>query len=441
MRGLAALVFGAVLATIVGCGAREIAVELDFEPDAIAEGARAVEVFVVPSCTGASLDAAPSDPLHHAIVRRTGSMALGGSLPERFGVLALARDTSCGLVAAGCADATRSVDRVRVTLSARSGSTCRACDDGVCGGRLDAGPDDASATDVSVDDALVATPETGCDCVDEDADGSVDEGCAERGAGTVAFQRVLDGPGADALRGAVVGGDGRVWLNGWLGADGFDYGCGVTVGVMGEPQRGPSYLFALDPDDGRCRAMFVRTRDVASSFGMPWPAVGGAWLYTPGGLTRFAMVEGETVAMMPGADFTAGFVAPADDASDLLLLYTARGFAGTAHVGDASVMATNQGLLARVTSTGATWLRAVAPVALAARLSGSAFALVVPNEGASPCGSVVGESRIEIRDAAAPDTCLDVVALAFALAAADEMAATASHGRLWVIARQADDRV
>lgn len=419
---------------LTGCSSREIALELDFEPDALAESARAVEVYVVAGCEGQSLGSAPTSPLGVSTFRRgERAAALGSSLPERFGVQVLARDESCAVVAAGCTDESRGAATVRVTLRAQAGAACSGrCVAGLCGEgpSPDAGthePLDAGAADTRVIEA--GGLESSCDCVDDDSDGLVDEGCAAAGAGTFAAQRILDGPGIDGLRGAVVGGDGRVWINGWVDQP-SEYGCGRTF------VPGPSYLSAFDPVDLTCMEVFERPAEAASLFTMPQRSSTGVRLFTSDGLRSYPGAATPIVTEPPPL-FLGGI---AESAASRLLVAFLPSAAGVTEVGSASAsIAAGEHVLALVDGSG-DWVRSVPAPGLAAWLDpGARIALLANNGPISDCPNTVdGPARIEVR-LASNGSCQQAVGIPQRLDR--ELTMVVSEGRIWILAQDEGEGV
>ena len=137
-------------ALVAACSSRTIPLVINV-PTSVAGQASAMEVYVVGGC--------PADVTRPPVAARAmsswrrgeASEPLAGSLPERFGVLVIARDANCSVVASRCVAAARQDERVVVDLVAMSGPACAmaTCSAGLCvsgdARPLDASPDDAAA--------------------------------------------------------------------------------------------------------------------------------------------------------------------------------------------------------------------------------------------------------------------------------------------------------
>jgi hypothetical protein len=142
----ALLIASTVLA--VGCVGGEYSVEVRLPAGDITERTRAIELALLPGgCAGQSIGAPPQGAAQRVSLRRDGARtSFTPASAGTYGVYALARDSACAPVAAGCKDDVQLVPggsgHIVVSLEAVSGAACGACDDGVCGpGELDAGPD------------------------------------------------------------------------------------------------------------------------------------------------------------------------------------------------------------------------------------------------------------------------------------------------------------
>lgn len=156
--------FGLAFLLAAGCAAAPTRVAIDFEPDALAEGARAVTLSLVSSCASVRAGEAPSMPLRTLSFRRgETAMELGAVPPAPFGVHVVARAADCSWVAAGCVDVSSVTSELVVVVRAQTGASCPMCDDGICDmGRLDAGTADGGPTDASFD-ATIETPDAPAD--------------------------------------------------------------------------------------------------------------------------------------------------------------------------------------------------------------------------------------------------------------------------------------
>jgi hypothetical protein len=116
---------------LASCGTRTIPVEVRFASQALSDQANAIEVYVINRCADAPLGTIPTSPRSRVSWRRgEPSTALSGTLPERFGVAAIARNSACQVVAAGCRDATRNDATIVVTANMETGPDCSACSSG-----------------------------------------------------------------------------------------------------------------------------------------------------------------------------------------------------------------------------------------------------------------------------------------------------------------------
>lgn len=449
MNPLRCMAFASGALALSACGTRTIAVEVRFADQALADEATAIELFVVDRCSDVALGSVPTAARSRVGWRRgEPSMSLGGTLPERFGVLALARNEACDVVAAGCRDATRNDTNIIVPANAEAGAGCSACSRGVCGverdGGVDAPVDASMPSDVwlPVDAAPDAGPpgEINCDCTDDDRDGTIDEGCLARGSGEMIWQTAFDGPGIQGFRGNALGGDGNLYINGWMEA-GTTTLCGTPY--TGGGIYGTSWTISLSPTSGSCVRVFERTNmptdapAPSSPFASPTRGRAGAWLFTPRAvveLSETTVLNEFTLNTM--ADYNSGFVRihPTNPARSLIYFAptsspTTLGGA-TIDSTDASIVATVDGTTVRMTTSP---LRSHA-----AWIDGTRWAVVAPNQLPATCTRPATPWRIEVHaDAATPTSCIDVLPLDID-SNGGELAVAANATAVWVLTVQTD---
>lgn len=453
---------------IAGCASRSIAVEIDFTPDSLADDATAIELFVVDRCADVTRGEAPSATRASQRLRRDETpRALPDALPERFGVAVIARDEGCAIVGAGCVDTSRDTSSIRVEVTAISGDACDAsasCVRGLCEtGAIDASvvdapvePPDAIVADVTIDAtrdvghdagrpdaASDAAVEIECNCVDDDADTRIDEGCFESGSGRTLWETVIDGPGEQGLRGAALGGDDRVYLNGWmdtLGASTTLCGDGPWVGVGSGGAQ--SFIVSLDAATGACVGARENHTDRAppapSRFAYPLPSRRGVWIFGGARINEYSETTLlGSIEFSPGAHFDIGNVAARPASStDLLISWWNNGGAPsllTTPVGSVTndplsivtgatpVVAASTGVPREVLSG---WLDATHVWLVGPRSGGDGFPCT--NASAHP---TTGLTRVEVRDVAALGQCTE----AFGADAEfrGEQAAVLSGSRVW----------
>ncbi|MBN8614679.1 MAG: hypothetical protein J0L92_29030 [Deltaproteobacteria bacterium] len=455
-----------IAAAIVGCGAHEIAIEIDFTPDSLADDASAIELHVVDRCADVIRGQVPGSSLASVAFRRDEPpRGVPGALPERFGVAVIARDDRCGIVGFGCLDASRGVSSLRIEVTSVSGSTCEAsarCDDGLCvagdvpDASIDASTIDARVTpDTSEPDADpdAWVPEMDCDCRDDDVDGRVDEGCASE----VLWQTPVDAPGRQGFRGAMLGGDLHVYLNGWmdtLGSAVMLCGAGPFTGTG---TGGNSYTVALDAITGACTTVLERTAMgpfPGSAFASPQRGHHGVWIF--GGEQVFEISGTTGIDSMPlatSAAFGIGEVLPRPRSSTELLLHWAHGspvvptLEGTVvGVGGSDPIVLASGSPASVVrSTNVLQYRQFTlDYANVGWIDSDLFFVVAPSSGGPgfPCENTSehpssGDLRIEIRDVDAMSLCVDAFGLATEAGLRDR--AAASSGRTLYVVQLLED--
>ena len=437
-------------AAIAGCGAREIAVEIDFTPDSLADDASAIELHVVDRCADVIRGQVPPASLASVAFRRDEPpRGVPGALPEGFGVAVIARDDRCGIVGFGCLDASRGVSSLRIEVTSVTGSACEAsarCDDGLCvagdvpDASIDASTIDARVTpdanDLDADpDAWI--PESACDCVDDDVDGRVDEGCSTE----VLWQTPLDAVGQQAFRGAALGGDGRVYLNGWMDTAGADATLCARGPFRATGVDGPSYVVNFDATTGACESVLERVDGSAappSPFAFPQPGRRGMWLFAQ---TEIVEIVGATVVgsmtMNDTASFNIGDVLPRPDASDdLLVHYWANPAVAT------QLLGTSVGMLGSdpiaLVSGGSVGSTHVPREVSTGWLGADRFFVVGPSAAAPgfPCSNgaehpTSGPLRVEVRYADMMAWCERAVGLPTDPAGAREHTAVASGDLVW----------
>ena len=228
-----------------------------------------MEVYVVATCPSDTTRPPASSRAMSSWRRGEASQPLAGALPERFGVLVIARDAMCSVVASRCVDATRNDERVVVDLLASTGPACATstCVSGLCvsGDAPMSVPLDAPSADAGTDAFI---PESACDCVDDDMDTRFDEGCGLSGGGDVIWQTPFDGAGDQNFRSLVVGGDGRLYSNGWMSSGAMLCGQMLTTPADG---RQRSWTFSFNAATGVCETALQRSGpDAAAPFASVW---------------------------------------------------------------------------------------------------------------------------------------------------------------------------
>ena len=154
-------------AILAGCSGG-YTVTVDFEPDALADQARVVELALIESCDTQPLGDAPDDVFVRMEYRRGDSAGLGDVDAGQYGLYARARGADCRVIAAGCIPVTLKKGgggELVVVAAALDGAGCRGseiCDDGECRPG-DAGNDGGS--DVGID-APMCMCAACADCVD-----------------------------------------------------------------------------------------------------------------------------------------------------------------------------------------------------------------------------------------------------------------------------------
>lgn len=442
----------AVFALLVACGPRTIPLTINV-PAGITGRTEALEVYVVASCP-ADLTAPPATSLSMSSWRRgEPTQPLSGTLPDRFGVMVLARGADCSVVGSRCVAASENDARVVVDLLATSGPACAVCASGICTrgmpsdafAGIDAGAD---ASDGGVDaapDARVVTPEERCDCVDDDVDAIFDEGCASTG-GDVLWQTSIDGPGIQAFRSLVHGHDGRLYTNGWMSGaplpeDRASFDCnGRTLRAIGNDVTDFSrtWTLGINASTGACETVLEREGDTAP-FASVWPAHRGVWMYVPNALIRIeGGVERERIALMPGDRYNAGHVrlSPTDPTHIVLAYRTTDRDPSMAVESAGTQSITNVGgsLVAVASGTNVTGIATLGILSTAAFIDDTTLvtigANVLPVE--SPCVAVTGASRIQVRSVSNPSGCVRAFGTEFPTASA-EIQATVIGNTLWVI--------
>jgi hypothetical protein len=438
-------------AFVSACGSRSIPLQINV-PSGVSAQASAMEVYVVATC--------PSDTTRPPAVSRAmsswrrgeASQPLAGTLPERFGVLVMARDAMCGVVASRCVDATRNDERVLVDLIASTGPACATstCVSGLCVSGdapmsvpLDAPTMDAPSADAGTDAFI---PESACDCIDDDMDTRFDEGCGLTGGGDVIWQTPFDGPGDQGFRSLVVGGDGRLYSNGWM-TTGSAMLCGRMLTSPSGISR--SWTFSFNAATGVCETALERDTPNEAPFASVWRGAEGVWMYVPGALVEMVNgVEVDRIALTPGADFNAGHVRVLPSAPTRLLA-SYRATQGPFMAGAISGTNDRGNIIAYIDSAAAAAVAVAASdvvtPGVAAWVDASTFVTIGPNTMSAPgCTMPSGASRIEIRDIAAPNTCVRTFGTDFRLYEPGDMRnffaeqQTIVTGRtLWVIARAA----
>ena len=414
-------------------------------PTGITTRTEALEVYVVDACLDEPTQPPAGARSMSSWRRGEPTQPLPGTLPERFGVLVLARGSDCAVVGARCVMATRDDARVVVDLLATTGPACASCDAGRCvmtmpdAGGLDAGVD--AGSDGGVDaapDARVVTPEERCDCVDDDVDLQVDEGCASSGGGTVRWQSTFDGPGDQNLRSLVMGGDGRLYSSGWMNA-----GASATcAGALEGGGMGRSWTLGFNATTGACETSVQRDAMESAPFASVWRGARGVWMYAPG--TLLEIVGGTStphLMLMPGAYFDAGHVRQIPGAEGLLLSYRVWAELGVETTVGTYPRFTNTGgsVVVLASSEGAPTVTSVGLVnrdGHSARMPDGRVAVIHPNAPlavAAPC--VVDDapaSRVEIRSASALDGCVRAFGTDF-VTRDSELQTYVTGSTLWVV--------
>ncbi len=441
----------ALFALLTACGPRTIPLVINV-PTGITTRTEALEVYVVDACLDEPTQPPAGARSMSSWRRGEPTQPLPGTLPERFGVLVLARGSDCAVVGARCVMATRDDARVVVDLLATTGPACPSCDAGRCvmtmpdAGALDAGVD--AGSDGGVDaalDARVVTPEERCDCVDDDVDAIFDEGCASTG-GDVLWQTSIDGPGIQAFRSLVHGHDGRLYTNGWMSGaplpeDRASFDCnGRTLRAIGNDVTDFSrtWTLGINASTGACETVLEREGDTAP-FASVWPAHRGVWMYVPNALIRIeGGEERERIALMPGDRYNAGHVrlSPTDPTHIVLAYRTTDRDPSMAVESEGTQSITNVGgsLVAVASGTNVTGIATLGILSTAAFIDDTTLvtigANVLPVE--SPCVAVTGASRIQVRSVSNPSGCVRAFGTDFPTASA-EIQATVIGNTLWVI--------
>lgn len=445
-------IVGLLLFTLLtACGPRTIPLVIHV-PTGITARTEALEVYVVDTCASAPV-APPAGARAMASWRRgEPTQPLSGTLPARFGVLVLARGSDCAVVGARCVMATEDDAQVVVDLLATTGPACASCDAGLCGGAtdaavvVDAGSD--ASSDASFDaapDARAVTAETRCDCLDDDTDAVVDEGCAGTG-GDVLWQSTFDGPGDQNLRSLVHGRDGRLYTNGWMSgaplpADRATLSCnGRTLEAVGNEVTDFSrtWTLGLNANTGACETVLERDT-VTAPFASVWPAHRGVWMFVSDALVRIeGDEEQERIALMPGDRYNAGHVrlSPTDP-THIVFSYRTTDAVPSMAVESAGMQSiTNVGgtLVAVASGTNVTGIGTLGILSTAAFVDDTHIVTIGANvlPVASPCEAVMGASRVQVRLVANPNGCERVFGTDFPTAGA-EIQATVMGDTLWVI--------
>lgn len=453
------LIAAAIATSSLGCGSHEIAVEIDFTPAVLADEAQAIELHVVDRCADVTRGDVPTSSRASVAFRRDETpRAVPGVLPERFGVAVLARDASCGIVGAGCLDTTRGTSSLRIEVTPVDGDACgdSVCDDGLCGSGtpMDAGhdapaldspaPTDTPAFDGGPD---AFSPEAACDCVDDDVDERVDEGCDTE----VLWQTPIDVAGREGLRGATLGGDDRVYLNGWMDNLGMNVSlCGVS-GLLGTGTDGDNYTVALDATTGACEALLERTEMGTlprSRFATPQRSSDGMWLFAgPLILELSGVIELSRLELNAGANFDVGSVSLRPGSRDDLLVQWWNGSAA-----QPTLLGTPVGMPGSdplVLVTGATPVvsgsTSLPRDALVGWVDSTHAFVVAPSATATgfPCENELehtssGPLRVELRDVAALSRCSDAFGVAVDPTGVRERAAVSSGTHVWTLLLFAD---
>jgi hypothetical protein len=450
-RGLSTLLVTFAL-PLAGCGARELALDIDFTPYALAEEASALELYVVDRCADVTAGELPASSRASVSFRRSEPpRAVPGVLPERFGVAVIARDASCGIVGAGCTDATRDRDSVRVEVVSARGDACTGaatCVDGLCEAsdvdaavdaateRTDAGPGDAAAPP----DAFA--PESVCDCTDDDADGRIDEGCDTR----VLWQSPIDAAGTQGLRGAMRGGDDRVYLNGWMDTLGMEISLCGTSGLRGTGTGGASYTIGLDATTGACASLFERPESGTiprSPFATPHRGRTGAWLFAGARLLELSGTsERARLDLNDAALFDVGDVHPRPGSAEDLLVHWWRATAAQPTLLGTAVGTASGDPLVLVTGAPPSVAQSTAlpREALVGWLDASRVFVVAPSAPAVgfPCDNAAehpstGGLRVELRDVGSLARCSGAFGVALDPSGVRERAAVASGTHVWTL--------
>lgn len=428
---------------LTSCGTRTIPVEVRFASQALSDQANAVEVYLIDRCADATLGSIPTSARSHVAWRRgETAMALSGALPERFGVAVIARSSACEVVAAGCRDATRNDSTIVVTANAETGPGCSACSAGICMGEA---ADAWSASDTGTPDAPPPnTPETQCDCIDQDMDGVIDDGCLARGDGAMIWQTAFDGPGLQAFRGAARGGDGNVYINGWM-TDGLVTNlCGTNYTGSGNDMNASSWTIGIDANSGSCMNVFERTSSnsvaPSSTFASPMPGPAGAWIFTHRAIVQLsAGTRVSELTLSPGANFDSGTVR-LNPGTPTRMLVQIRPSGPTTTLSGMTLESSGADIVAEVNDTTVRWMRPSPTNTSVAWIDNTRWAVVSPNVAPSSCTMPATSWRIEVHDdAAMPSTCADVWGLDLpSVNASSETAIVATSSAVWTLALNMD---
>jgi hypothetical protein len=320
----------------------------------------------------------------------------------------------------------------------------RAGSSGICTGEV------ADAGNSASDTNRVVSAETECDCEDEDMDVFIDEGCAAQGAGNVLWRLPLDGAGEQRLRGGAVGGDGRLYVNGYLAAEPIDAGVPFdappSLLCNGTHQGSEGFLIGVGSLGGppTCETVFEGT----ASFAAPAPGRRGAWSTTTTGISE---VQGATsIDTVTSSEVLFGVsdvqLRPGPS-NGRLVRFWSNTMSST--LGGVSILNefrdvvgyTEEGMMSPL------WTTTAASPSAIGWVDADHFYIVTPSDMfAGSCMQTSSRWRIEEHSFSAPDACdrvldldLPTPALRFAdppaAGSLSEITAAYSDGRYWVLAR------
>jgi hypothetical protein len=252
------------------------------------------------------------------------------------------------------------------------------------------------------------------------------------------------------LRGATLGGDARVYLNGWMDTLGADVSlCGVS-GLRGTGTGDSSYTIGLDAATGACRSLLERTGSPLpqSPFTTAHRGRVGAWLFAGARLLELSGTsERQRLDLGEQGMFDVGDVHLRPGATDDLLVHWWRASAAQPTLGGTPVGTASSDPLVLVTGPppSVATSTALPREAVVGWLDASRVFVVAPSSGGEgfPCENAgehpsTGALRIEIREAGSLSRCSDAFGVALDPSGARERAAVASGANVWTLLLMAD---